>query len=318
MRFTFIAANKDLSAVFDSSEFLGTPWMVRFDMLQKKLFDLSSLIDIQRIVVEFYNNSDTAVTFKEVSAILGYDLMNYSEKTSPLTLYVEGVENSELKYVTNAEGRLNATMSPDKIMINARWIYKEGDSARAITAANPGDLPEGAFIRWYKYCEEAPRGDQYGGSYYGLITNPNSNPFVFQLNSGEFLTSADKTQIKAVIVYGEETYTSNLVVIRNDKSKSDEFFQNRGITLEDGSSGIYAYYDFDNNIKEDFALETAVDRVAKVTYKKNFIDKIKVNISNCCNPLPGEEIIGYITKNNGITIHRKNCPNLYNVDECEI
>jgi len=45
------------------------------------------------------------------------------------------------------------------------------------------------------------------------------------------------------------------------------------------------------------------------------IDKIKVNISNCCNPLPGEEIIGYITKNNGITIHRKNCPNLYNVEE---
>lgn len=271
MRFTFIAANKDLSAVFDSSEFLGTPWMIGFDMLQKKLFDLSSLIDIQRIVVEFYNNSDTAVTFKEVSAILGYDLMNYSEKTSPLTLYVEGVENSELKYVTNAEGRLNATMSPDKIMINARWIYKEGDSARAITAANPGDLPEGAYIRWYKYCEESPRGDQYGGSYYSLITNPNNdNLFIFQLDSDQFLTNADKTQIKAVIVYGEETYTSNLVVVRNDKSKSDEFFQNRGIMLEDGSSGIYAYYDFDNNIKEDFALETAVDRVAKVTYKKNF------------------------------------------------
>jgi len=45
------------------------------------------------------------------------------------------------------------------------------------------------------------------------------------------------------------------------------------------------------------------------------IDKIKVNISNCCNPLPGEDIIGYITKGNGITIHRRNCPNLYNVDE---
>ena len=45
------------------------------------------------------------------------------------------------------------------------------------------------------------------------------------------------------------------------------------------------------------------------------IDKIKVNISNCCNPLPGEDIIGYITKGNGITIHRRNCPNLYKRDE---
>ena len=42
----------------------------------------------------------------------------------------------------------------------------------------------------------------------------------------------------------------------------------------------------------------------------NGIDKIKVNISNCCNPLPGDEIIGYISKNNGITIHRINCPNI--------
>ena len=45
------------------------------------------------------------------------------------------------------------------------------------------------------------------------------------------------------------------------------------------------------------------------------IDKIKVNLANCCNPLPGDDIIGYITKGNGISIHRKNCPNLDNFDE---
>ena len=45
------------------------------------------------------------------------------------------------------------------------------------------------------------------------------------------------------------------------------------------------------------------------------IDKIKVNVANCCNPLPGDDIIGYITKGSGISIHRKNCPNLYNIDE---
>ena len=40
------------------------------------------------------------------------------------------------------------------------------------------------------------------------------------------------------------------------------------------------------------------------------IDKVKVNIASCCNPLPGDEIIGYITKGNGITIHRSSCHNL--------
>ena len=42
---------------------------------------------------------------------------------------------------------------------------------------------------------------------------------------------------------------------------------------------------------------------------------IKVNISSCCNPIPGDEIVGYITKNNGITIHRKSCDNLIHLED---
>ena len=45
------------------------------------------------------------------------------------------------------------------------------------------------------------------------------------------------------------------------------------------------------------------------------IDKVKVNLANCCNPVYGDEIIGYITKGNGISIHRINCHNLENIDE---
>ena len=44
------------------------------------------------------------------------------------------------------------------------------------------------------------------------------------------------------------------------------------------------------------------------------IDKIKVNLANCCNPLPGDEIVGYITKGNGISVHRINCLNLEYLD----
>ena len=40
------------------------------------------------------------------------------------------------------------------------------------------------------------------------------------------------------------------------------------------------------------------------------IDKVKVNLANCCNPVYGDPIIGYITKGNGITVHRMNCHNL--------
>ena len=40
------------------------------------------------------------------------------------------------------------------------------------------------------------------------------------------------------------------------------------------------------------------------------LDDIKVNISGCCKPVPGDNIIGYVTKGSGITVHRNICQNV--------
>ena len=45
------------------------------------------------------------------------------------------------------------------------------------------------------------------------------------------------------------------------------------------------------------------------------IDDIKVNISSCCKPIPGDRIGGYITKGNGISVHRMVCPNVSELEE---
>lgn len=45
------------------------------------------------------------------------------------------------------------------------------------------------------------------------------------------------------------------------------------------------------------------------------IDHIKVNVASCCKPVPGDNIVGYITKGYGITIHRSLCPNLKEVED---
>ena len=45
------------------------------------------------------------------------------------------------------------------------------------------------------------------------------------------------------------------------------------------------------------------------------IDLIKVNLASCCKPVYGDDIIGYITKGNGITVHRKICPNVNDLNE---
>ena len=178
-----------------------------------------------------------------------------------------------------------------------------------------------------------------------IITNNNSSgPSREWLNFVQ--TTHAKNKIKSFfnrvnkeenLKKGEEILSKEL---RKQKISNDEFFDEEKSKklLSDlkfnsanelygnlGSGKISINTVMDNFLKKEVSKEEKIlEKAAKGSQKQSSsnsligvagIDDIKVNLASCCNPVPGDRIVGYITKGYGITVHRMVCPNVSNLDE---
>ncbi|WP_080844724.1 RelA/SpoT family protein [Cytobacillus gottheilii] len=66
--------------------------------------------------------------------------------------------------------------------------------------------------------------------------------------------------------------------------------------------------DISNAVSELKSFPTAKKRESGV--RVSGIDNLLIRLSRCCNPVPGDEIVGFITKGRGVSVHRADCTNI--------
>ena len=121
-----------------------------------------------------------------------------------------------------------------------------------------------------------------------------------------------------------ETYEK--FVKRNNINGMDDLYALIGLGAISASSFIWKLKD-ENQSKDEKVIEentnkiiedniskaqrNKIDQTLGITVKG--VDNLMIRFAKCCNPVPGDDIMGYITKGRGISVHRADCGNLKNL-----
>lgn len=126
-----------------------------------------------------------------------------------------------------------------------------------------------------------------------------------------------KTQYLEAVLrkYGFRDWDSVLAAIGHGGLKEGQVFNK-----------LVEAYDKENkkNLTDGQVLEAASETQEKLHIAKSKsgivvkgIHDVAVRFSKCCNPIPGDEIVGFVTRGRGITIHRTDCVNVLNMSETD-
>ncbi len=177
-----------------------------------------------------------------------------------------------------------------------------------------------------------------------INTNKNSKGPSLEWVNIAYTTSA-KNKIKAFFskIDKEQTIAQGkeqlMKTIRRKKLSSNDILDDKKLSGAFDELGVNSendlYYEIGvGKLNPTFVIKTIlgekdeekriIDKVLKYSSRSmdasgdiiiDGMNDLKVSLAGCCMPIMGDDIVGYISKGNGITIHRKNCYNICDVEE---
>ncbi|HEX8013991.1 MAG TPA: RelA/SpoT family protein [Flavobacterium sp.] len=195
--------------------------------------------------------------------------------------------------------------------VNGRLVplnheLKSGDQVEVITSAN-----QKPTINWLDYVTTSRAKNKIKN-----VLNENTKKIA---EEGKELLTRKLKHLKITL---NEQVTNELVNFFRLKTSLDLFYRVGIGAIENQQLKDYAAQKsntiinfFKNKIKRN--KDTAAEDIHKPVISSNYDmlvfgtehDKLDYKLSQCCNPIPGDDVFGFVTINEGIKVHKKDCPN---------
>jgi len=183
---------------------------------------------------------------------------------------------------------------------------KSGDSVEIIT--NPRQRPNRDWLGFVKTSRARQRIRQWiRREEYDTALRLGQEFFQRELRKARRPKPSDDQMQKVARKLGRQSFDEVLAALaRGDIGPSAVI---RGLYPDEDPSEVVK--------RTPSALERIADKIRKSNRGVTIggVDNLMVRYSQCCQPVPGDKVIGYITRGRGISIHRTDCPNVLNLDQ---
>ncbi|MBF4466123.1 MULTISPECIES: RelA/SpoT family protein [Flavobacterium] len=191
-------------------------------------------------------------------------------------------------------------------LVPLNYELKSGDQVEVITSAN-----QKPTVNWLEYVTTSRAKNKIKN-----VLNENTKKIA---EEGKELLTRKLKHLKITI---SEQVINELVNFFKLKTSLDLFYRVGIGAIENQQLKDYAAQKsntiinfFKNKIKRN--KDTADEDIHKPVISSNYDmlvfgtehDKLDYKLSQCCNPIPGDDVFGFVTINEGIKVHKKDCPN---------